>query len=329
MIHKLNTYNVNHTINSEIIMVQTFAWGVFALVVIALLALDLGVLNKKDEVLTFKKSISISLFYIIIACLFGVFIFYEFGSDSASEYYTGFLLEKTMSLDNIFMISMIFSFFKIPPQYQHRVLFWGILGVIILRAIMIYAGAALLQQFSWVLFIFALILVITGFKTLYMVDKAATNIKDMFIYRWLSSHLNLHPELVGNKFTIKKDGKLFFTPLFMALITIESIDLIFAIDSIPAIFAITQNSFIVYSSNIFAILGLRALFFCLVDIVERFKYIKYSLAIILILIGVKIFAAHFIQIPKLVPLLITVILILAGIVISIIKEKQLKLKRSN
>jgi tellurite resistance protein TerC len=301
--------------------VQNFAWSVFACVIIILLIFDLGVLNKKDEIITFKKSAYLSLFYIAISCLFGLFVFREFGSESASEYYTGFLLEKTMSLDNIFMISMIFRFFKIPQQYQHRVLFWGILGVIVLRAIMIYIGAALLEQFSWILFILAAVLIVTGIKTLYMLDKPPTKISDMFIFKWVSSHLNLHPELVGNKFTIRKNGKLFFTPLFMALVTIESMDLIFAIDSIPAIFAVTQNSFIVYSSNIFAILGLRALFFCLEDIVERFKYIKYSLAIILILIGVKIIVAHFIPIPKLIPLLLTIVLILIGIVVSIIKAK--------
>jgi len=301
--------------------IQNFAWEVFASIIIALLIFDLGILNRKDEVITFKKSLYLSLFYIAISCLFGLFVFKEFGPESASEYYTGFLLEKTMSLDNIFMISMIFRFFKIPQQYQHRVLFWGILGVIVLRAIMIYAGAALLEQFSWILFILATVLIVTGIKTLYMFDKPATKISDMFIFKWLSSHLNIHPELVGNKFTIRKEGKLFFTPLFMALTTIESMDLIFAIDSIPAIFAVTQNSFIVYSSNIFAILGLRALFFCLEDIVERFKYIKYSLAIILILIGIKIFIAHFVPIPKLVPLLITISLILIGIVVSVIKAK--------
>ena len=301
--------------------IQNFAWGVFACVIIILLIFDLGVLNKKDEIITFKKSAYLSLFYIAISCLFGLFVFREFGSESASEYYTGFLLEKTMSLDNIFMISMIFRFFKIPQQYQHRVLFWGILGVIVLRAIMIYIGAALLEQFSWILFILAVVLIVTGIKTLYMLDKPPTKISDMFIFKWVSSHLNLHPELVGNKFTIRKNGKLFFTPLFMALVTIESMDLILAIDSIPAIFAVTQNSFIVYSSNIFAILGLRALFFCLEDIVERFKYIKYSLAIILILIGVKILVAHFIPIPKLIPLLLTIVLILIGIVVSVIKAK--------
>lgn len=301
---------------------EIFTWSVFASVIIALLFIDLGILNKKDEVISFRKSIYISLFYIVISCLFGLFVLYEFGSDGASEYYTGFLLEKTMSLDNIFMMSMIFTFFKIPIKYQHRVLFWGILGVIIFRAIMIYAGVALLQQFSWVLFIFAVILIITGVKTLYMVDKPVKDVKDMVLYRLFSKHLNLYPELVDNKFVIKREGKWFLTPLFMALIIIESVDLIFAIDSIPAIFAITQNTFIVYSSNIFAILGLRALFFCLVDIVERFKYIKYSLAIILILIGIKIFASHFVMIPKLVPLIITVVLILLGILVSIMKDRK-------
>jgi len=295
-------------------------WGVFAAIIASLLALDLGILNKKDEVMSFKKSALISLFYVFISCLFGLFVWYELGAGSASEYYTGFLLEKAMSLDNIFVMSMIFAFFKIPPKYQHRVLFWGVLGVIILRGIMIYVGAALLAQFSWILFIFAAFLIITGIKTLYIVDKSRINIQDMLIYKWLQKHLNLYPTLVGNKFTIRKNGKLFFTPLFMALVTIETMDLVFAIDSIPAIFAVTQNTFIIYTSNIFAILGLRALFFCLADIVERFKYIKYSLAIILILIGIKIFVAHFVEIPKLIPLIVTLILIILGILVSVVKK---------
>lgn len=300
-------------------------WSTFAILVTVLLVIDLGVLNKKDEVMSLKKSALISLFYVFIACLFGLFVWHEFGIDSAGEYYTGFLLEKAMSLDNIFMISMIFIFFQIPQKYQHRVLFWGVLGVIILRGIMIYAGAILLSKFAWILFVFAAFLIITGIKTLYIVNKPIVNIKDMLIYKWLAGHLNLHPELVGNKFVIKKDGKLFFTPLFMALVTIESMDLVFAIDSIPAIFAVTQNTFIIYTSNIFAILGLRALFFCLADIVERFKYIKYSLAIILILIGIKIFAAHFVAIPKLIPLILTIVLILLGILVSVVKARLPKL----
>lgn len=301
-------------------------WAVFGTIVITLLILDLGVLNKRDHVMTLGQSLSLSLFYITIACFFGVYIYYAIDPAQAHDYFTGFLLEKAMSLDNIFVISIIFSFFKIPLKYQHRVLFWGILGVIILRAIMISAGAVLLAKFSWLLFIFGAILIVTGIKTLYLVNNHSFDINDMYVYKLLKKKLNIYPELVGNKFIVVENSKIFATPLLMALITIEFMDLVFAIDSIPAIFAITQNTFIVYTSNIFAILGLRALFFCLADIVERFKYIKYSLALILILIGVKIFAGHFIDIPKYIPLVVTFVLLVLGVLVSLVmKNRESKL----
>lgn len=293
------------------------SWIIFSAVIITLLILDLGLFNKKDKVISLKESLALSIFYISIACLFGLYIYYELGAQSTREYFTGFLLEKAMSLDNIFVISIIFSFFQIPLKYQHRVLFWGILGVIILRAIMISAGATLLANFEWVLFIFAAILIATGVKTFMMAEHESIEIKDMYIYKLLKSKLNIHPKLVGNKFIIIKNKKLFFTPLFMALITVETMDVVFAIDSIPAIFAVTQDTYIVYTSNIFAILGLRALFFLLADIVEHFKYIKYSLALILILIGIKIFVAHFIHIPTYIPLVVTIGLLVLGVLISI------------
>ena len=293
------------------------SWIIFSAVIITLLILDLGLFNKKDKVISLKESLALSIFYISIACLFGLYIYYELGAQSTREYFTGFLLEKAMSLDNIFVISIIFSFFQIPLKYQHRVLFWGILGVIILRAIMISAGATLLANFEWVLFIFAAILIATGVKTFMMAEHESIEIKDMYIYKLLKRKLNIHPKLVGNKFIIIKNKKLFFTPLFMALITVETMDVVFAIDSIPAIFAVTQDTYIVYTSNIFAILGLRALFFLLADIVERFKYIKYSLALILILIGIKIFVAHFIHIPTYIPLVVTIGLLVLGVLISI------------
>lgn len=295
-------------------------WSIFAAIVITLLILDLGVLNKSDHVMTLGQSLSLSLFYITIACSFGMYIHYAIGAAPAHDYFTGFLLEKAMSLDNIFVISMIFGFFKIPLKYQHRVLFWGILGVIVLRAIMIYAGASLLAKFSWLLFIFGAVLIVTGIKTLYLVNEHSFDINDMYVYKFLKKKLNIYPKLVGNKFVVIQNSKVFVTPLFMALITIEFMDLVFAIDSIPAIFAITQNTFIVYTSNIFAILGLRALFFCLADIVERFKYIKYSLALILILIGVKIFAGHFIDIPKYIPLVVTFVLLVLGVLVSLLMK---------
>jgi len=302
-----------------------FYWAIFGIIVITLLVLDLGVFNKRDTVMSLGQSLSLSLFYITIACCFGGYIHYALGTAPAHDYFTGFLLEKAMSLDNIFVISMIFSFFKIPVKYQHRVLFWGILGVIILRAIMISAGATLLAKFSWLLFIFGALLIITGIKTLYLVNEHSFDINNIYVYKFLKKKLNIYPELVGNKFIVVENSKVFATPLLMALITIEFMDLVFAIDSIPAIFAITQNTFIVYTSNIFAILGLRALFFCLADIVERFKYIKYSLALILILIGVKIFATHFIDIPKYIPLVVTFVLLVLGILVSLVmKNKEAK-----
>lgn len=300
------------------------SWGIFAAIIISLLILDLGVFNKKDHVLSFRESLFMSVFYIAIACGFGVYVFYELGVQSGKEYFTGFILEKAMSMDNIFVISIIFTFFKIPPKYQHRVLFLGILGVIILRAIMIGLGASLVANFEWVLFIFAAILIYTGVKTFYISKEEPMDVKDMFIYKFLSKRINLYPEIVGNKFFLIKNSKLYATPLFMALITVEAMDVIFAIDSIPAIFAITQNTYIVYTSNIFAILGLRALFFLLADIVKRFRYIKYSLALILVLIGIKIFVAHFVYIPTYIPLVLTIgLLLIGGFSSVLIKDKDI------
>lgn len=297
-------------------------WIIFSAIIVFLLVMDLGVFHKKDHVMSFRESLILSIFYISIACLFGFYIYYSMGADRASEYFTGFLLEKAMSLDNIFVISIIFKFFGIPLLYQHRVLFWGILGVIVLRAIMIFLGAILLAEFSWILFIFAAILIWTGIKTWMLADDHKMDIQDMWIYGYLRSHFRIYPKITSNKFFVKTDLGIAVTPLFMALVTVEFMDLIFAIDSIPAIFAITQNTFIVYTSNIFAILGLRALFFLLADLTERFKMLKYSLAIILVLIGIKIFVAHFIDIPKLIPLIVTILLLTGGVLYSMYLDRK-------
>lgn len=307
-------------------------WLFFALIIVTLLILDLGVFNKKDQIISFKKSLYLSIFYISIASIFGIYIFYQFGAQSGKEYFTGFILEKAMSLDNIFVISIIFTFFKIPAKFQHRVLFWGILGVIILRAIMITIGAALVARFSWILFIFGAALIYTGLKTWQLADQLAKetpkcpkdklDIKNMFIYRFLSKKMHIYPKIEDNKFFIRKNNIVYITPLFMALVIIEMMDLVFAIDSIPAIFAITQNSYIIYTSNIFAILGLRALFFLLADLVTRFKYLKYSLALILVFIGAKIFIVHYITIPTHIPLIITILLLAGGIIASLNSNRK-------
>ncbi|HJD56179.1 MAG TPA: TerC/Alx family metal homeostasis membrane protein [Rickettsia endosymbiont of Pyrocoelia pectoralis] len=295
------------------------SWIIFYTVISALLILDLGIIHKKNEVMSFKESLLFSLFYFIIACLFGIYVYYNMGADSTREYYTCFLIEKAMSLDNIFVISIIFQFFNIPSKYQHRVLFFGIIGVIAFRAVMIYGGVMLINKFSWLLYIFAVILIATGIKTFYVSHKTF-DIQNSYIYKVMIKRLNVTSKLEGDKFFVTKNKQLYFTPLFISLILIEAIDLVFAIDSIPAIFAITNDAYIIYTSNIFAILGLRALFFCLAEIIERFSYIKYSLALILIFIGFKIFIHHFIAIPPYIALTVTVVLLLLGVIASMIRK---------
>lgn len=298
------------------------SWVIFYTVIAALLVLDLGIVHKKNTVMSFKESVLFSLFYFVIACLFGIYVYYNTGAEHAREYYTCFLIEKAMSLDNIFVISIIFQFFKIPGKYQHRVLFFGIIGVIIFRAIMIYGGIILINKFAWLLYIFAVILIATGIKTFYVSHKTF-DIQNFYIYKSIVKNLNITPNLEGDKFVVKRNNKLYFTPLFISLVLIEAIDLVFAIDSIPAIFAITNDVYIIYTSNIFAILGLRALFFCLAEIVERFSYIKYSLDLILIFIGFKIFIHHYIAIPAYVSLIVTITLLLFGIIASIIRKNMI------
>ncbi|XVN43316.1 MAG: TerC/Alx family metal homeostasis membrane protein [Candidatus Rickettsia vulgarisii] len=295
------------------------AWIIFSIIIIGLLIYDLGFAHQDNEVINFKQTIYASLFYIIIACIFGLFIFVYMGIDRSAEYFTCYFIEKAMSLDNIFVISMIFQFFSVPLKYQHRILFFGVLGVIIFRGIMIYFGMILIAKFEWLLYIFAIILIITGIKTFY-ISKESFDIKESYIYKILWKYCNLTDEIEGDKYFIRKNGKINFTPLFASLVIIETMDLIFALDSIPAIFAITNDSFVIYTSNIFAILGLRSLFFCLANIIERFSYIKYSLALILILIGVKIFASHFINIPTYLSLVANIVILFSGIFVSLMKK---------
>ncbi|HJD57522.1 MULTISPECIES: TerC/Alx family metal homeostasis membrane protein [unclassified Candidatus Tisiphia] len=297
-------------------------WIVFCIVIAGLLIYDLGFANKENKVLTFRQTIYFSLFYLIIACLFGVFIFFDMGREKAQEYYTCFFIEKAMSLDNIFIILMIFQFFSIPLIYQHRILFLGILGVIVSRAIIIYLGVIVISKFSWLLYVFAIILIITGIKTFYLSNKNL-KVQESSIYRILQKYFSITPKILGYKFFVKTSKGISITPLFASLIMIEVMDIVFAIDSIPAIFAITKDPYIIYTSNIFAILGLRALFLCLANVVKQFSYIKYSLALILIFIGIKIFAEHVIDIPSYTTLAMTIILLSFGIIISIIKKRRI------
>ncbi len=306
-------------------------WGVFIAVVFILLIFDLGVFHKKDREIGFKESLRMSAFYIIMALIFGLWVWYIKGLDSFAEYITGFLVEKSLALDNIFLISLIFSSLSIPLKYQHRVLFWGILGVIVLRAIMIGLGVQIISRFEWILYIFAAFMIITGIKMFFMSNKPV-EISQNPLLIWMRKHLNITDKLHDQKFFVYHDvaqstqKKLFVTPLFISLVMVEFIDVIFAVDSIPAIFAITQDPYIVYTSNIFAILGLRALYFALASIIDRFYYLKYALAAVLIFIGSKIFIADVLNLSKIPPMLsltITVTILALGVLCSFLRKKTI------
>ncbi|MEE8615951.1 MAG: TerC family protein, partial [Roseateles sp.] len=275
-----------------------------------------------------RESLLLSAGYISVAVAFGAYVWWFLGAQSGMDYYTGFMIEKSLSMDNVFVIALIFSFFAIPRQYQHRVLFWGILGVIVLRALMIGLGATLVSQFSGVLYLFGAFLVLTGIKMWFMVDHEP-DIANNPLLKWLKRHLRVTEGLRGSAFWVReadpRTGRVerFATPLLLALLLVEFVDLIFAVDSVPAIFAITTDPFIVYTSNIFAILGLRALYFALAAMIHRFKYLKYALALVLVFIGGKIFLVGFIgKLPALLSLGVTFGLIAGGVAVSMWKTRD-------
>jgi tellurite resistance protein TerC len=304
-----------------------WVWLTFVGVVVALLAFDLGVLHKDDKEIGVRESLLLSAGYISAALIFGAWVWWYLGAQSGMDYYTGFMIEKSLSMDNVFVIALIFSFFAIPRQYQHRVLFWGILGVIVLRAIMIGLGATLVSQFSWVLYLFGAFLIFTGIK-MWIIADHVPDIANNPLLKFLKRHMRVTDGLRGNAFWVNEPdpatGKVvrFVTPLFLALVLVEFVDLVFAVDSVPAIFAITTDPFIVYTSNIFAILGLRALYFALAAMIHRFKYLKYALALVLVFIGSKIFLVGIIgKIPAVISLSVTFGLIAGGVLVSLWKTR--------
>ena len=305
-------------------------WLTFAALVAILTAFDLGFLHKEDREMGIGESLKLSAFYISVAMAFGVWVWIEKGADLGLKYYTGFFIEKALSIDNVFVISMIFTFFAIPAKYQYRALLWGILAVIVLRGIMIAGGAALVEQAYWVLYLFAAFLIATGVKMLFAADHAPDIGKNPVV-RWITTHMRVTKDLHQERFFVKvaneKTGRLVTaaTPLFLALVVINLADLVFAVDSVPAIFAITTDTFVVYTSNIMAILGLRALYFALAAMVYRFHYLKYALALVLVFIGSKILIADFAlggaKFPPLASLGVTLGLIAGGIAYSLWKTR--------
>ncbi|MCZ8390321.1 TerC family protein [Achromobacter xylosoxidans] len=305
-----------------------WSWLLFIGIVISLLVFDLGVLHKEDREIGVRESLLLSAGCISAALLFGGWVWWQMGPASGMAYYTGFLIEKSLSLDNVFVIALIFSFFAIPRQFQHRVLFWGILGVIVLRAIMIGLGAALVSNFGWLMYLFGAFLVFTGIK-MWMIADQEPDIATNPILKFLKRRMRVTDGLRGNAFWVREPdtatGKTvrWATPLFLALVLIEFVDLLFAVDSVPAIFAITTDPFIVYTSNIFAILGLRALYFALAAMIHRFHYLKYALSLVLVFIGTKIFLVGFIgKIPAVVSLSVTFGLIGGGVLFSLWKTRS-------
>ncbi len=313
---------------AEFLGTAAWVWFTFIAIVVALLAFDLGVLHKDDHEIGVTESLWLSAGYITVALVFGAWVWWYMGSQSGMGYYTGFLIEKSLSMDNVFVIALIFTYFAIPRQYQHRVLFWGIIGVIVLRAIMIGLGAALVSQFSWILYVFGAFLVLTGIKMIIIADNMP-DIGNNPLLKFLRKRMRVTDNVEGNAFFVYKSDPVtgqtvrWATPLFLALCLIEFVDLVFAVDSVPAIFAITTDPFIVYTSNIFAILGLRALYFALAAMIHRFKYLKYALALVLVFIGTKIFLVGIIgKIPPVISLSVTFGLIAGGVLLSLYKTRQ-------
>ena len=313
---------------ADLLGTATWLWLTFFALVAALLAFDLGILHRDNREIGVRESLLLSAGYISMGLLFAVWVYFQKGGDSSMDYLTGFLIEKSLSMDNVFVMALIFSFLAIPRQYQHKVLFWGIMGVIVLRAIMIGLGAALIHQFSWILYVFGVFLVLTGVKMLFSkVDDEPDLANNRFV-RWIRGHLRVTEGLHEQRFFVRQpdaSGKpvLWVTPLFLALILIELADLVFAVDSVPAIFAITQDPFIVYTSNIFAILGLRALYFALAAMIHRFAYLKYALALVLVFIGGKIFLVNVIgKVPAALSLGVTLGLLAGGVLLSLWKTRK-------
>jgi tellurite resistance protein TerC len=292
-------------------------WLGFTGLVAALLILDLGVLNRRSHVLSFKEALSWSLGLITFAHLFGLFILWLEGTQSALEYYTGYLIELSLSVDNLFVFILIFSYFGVPAEAQPKILKWGILGAIIMRLIMIALGALLLERFEWIVYVFGAILIVTGIRMIRQ-EEESVELERNPVVRLARRLLPFTNYYDGTRFfTRRKDGAVLATPMFLVLIIVEWSDLVFAIDSIPAIFAITRDPFLVYSSNVFAILGLRALFFVLAGMMDKFVYLKPGVAIILIFVGLKMTLSHWLHIPTLLSLGVIVLTLAGAVLLSL------------
>lgn len=312
-------------------------WSGFIILILLLLFLDLGVFNKREHVIKTKEALLWTAFWVFLALVFNIFIYYAYenhifgiglevghsmgGKEAALKYFTGYVIEKSLSLDNIFVIAIIFSYFAVPQIYQHRVLFWGILGALIMRGIMIAMGVALIERFEWMTYVFGLLLLATAVKMIFSRHEAIHPDKNPLV-KLVRRFYPIAADYHGKNFFILENGKRIATPLFLVLLVIESTDVIFAVDSIPAIFAVTTDPFIVFTSNVFAILGLRALYFALAAMMNKFKYLKTSLVFILFYVGIKMMLVHYYPISTSISLGVIILLLSAGVAASLINGKK-------
>jgi tellurite resistance protein TerC len=291
-------------------------WLAFLSIIGFMLVLDLGVFHKKSHKVSIKESLAWTGVWISLAMLFNVWVYYKMGPQKGIEFFTGYIIEKALSVDNIFVISLIFTYFRVPSQYQHRVLFWGVLGALFFRIIFIYAGVALISKFNWMIYVFGVFLVYTGIKMLKDEEKHV-EVEANPMIKFVKRFWKISPNFDGENFRTTVNGVRHFTPLFLVLVMIETTDIIFAVDSIPAILAITPDPYIVFTSNVFAILGLRSLYFALNGIMEMFEYINYALSGILVFVGVKMIVAGWYHIPTMVSISVILGLLIASVVASI------------
>ncbi|CAM4136197.1 TerC family protein [Flavobacterium weaverense] len=302
-------------------VIDSFVWICFLGFVLLMLALDLGVFHRKSHEVKIKEALVWSAVWISLALIFNYGIYVFLGKQKAIEFLTGYVIEKSLSIDNLFVFIMLFTYFKVEAKYQHKVLFWGILGALAMRAVFIFAGVALISKFHWIIYIFGILLVVTGIKMLFHKDEDIQPDKNPLV-RLFKKFYPVSKESHGSKFFVKIDGKRFATPLFVVLLIVEFTDLIFAVDSIPAILAITDDTFIIFTSNVFAILGLRALYFALAGITKYFHYLKYGLSAILVFVGIKMTIVDFYKIPILYSLLAITGILLISVLLSIAFPKK-------
>src|SRR5512141_1200681 len=307
---------------------QIWLWVGFNVFVLAMLALDLGVFHRQAHIVSFKESITWTVVWVVLALLFNAGIWHFYGSQKALEFFTGYLIEKSLSVDNVFVFALLFSYFAVPAKYQHKVLFWGILGALIMRAIMIALGAALITKFAWIIYVFGGFLILTGIKMIVKREEEIHPERNPVV-KLFKKLMPVTPEYRGDKFFVRENGLRMATPLFVVLLLVEFTDLIFAVDSIPAIFAVTTDPFIVYTSNVFAILGLRSLYFAVAGVMDKFHYLKIGLGVVLTFVGVKMLLAHTAyRIDTVVSLGVIVAILTAAVAASLRWPKPRKIRES-